>query len=101
MPPRGRSQHISTHQNLALIAETYLAPGKNLADGATADAEGVIEGDERGGLGHSVALNQRQAQPVPECLLLCGDGRRAGDYRPEPPAEGAVDAAKFPPSPPG
>ena len=43
------------------LIRSDFAPGERLAYGSAADAEGMIQRDERGGLGHSVALNEREA----------------------------------------
>ena len=73
-------------------------PGSGFADGAVADVEGMVEGDERGGLGHAVALDQGEAEAVPEGFELGGQRGSAGDDGPELPAQRAVYAAEAPPA---
>ena len=55
--PCRSGEHVAAHEDLAFVADAYLAAGEGFADGAATDAEGMIEGDECGGLGHSVALD--------------------------------------------
>src|SRR5882724_1415612 len=45
---------LATYQDLAIVGDANLAPGKRLADAAACGVEGMIERDERGGLGHPV-----------------------------------------------
>src|SRR6266567_72298 len=59
----------------------------------------MIEADERGGLGHSVALNNRVAHALEEVLGFIRKRRAAGDERPELPAKPAVDSTKHPGAP--
>ena len=92
--PGGAGEHVAADEDLAFVGEADLAAGEGFADGAAADAEGVVEGDEGGGLGHAVALDEGEAEAVPEGLELRGEGGSAGDDGPELPAESAVDAAE-------
>ncbi len=54
----------------------------------------MVEGDERGGFGHAVALNDHVAETRPEEFEIGREGGAAGDERPELPAGEVMDAAE-------
>src|SRR5271168_3553922 len=95
--PRGVGQHVSADEDFAFIAETNFAARESSTDGSFCDFEGVVEGYERSGLDHTVALDERDADGVPEVLQLLWQCRATGDDGPELPSEGAVDLAESPP----
>ena len=64
--PGGGGEHVAADEDLAVVADADFAAGEGFADGALADVEGVVEGDERGGFGHAVALDEGEAEAVPE-----------------------------------
>jgi hypothetical protein len=96
--PGGAGDHIATDENLAFVGDADIASGKNFANGSLARLEGMVERDERGRLRHAVALNQREAERVPEILELGGQRSAAADERPEFVTEKAMNPAKSPPA---
>ena len=99
--PGGAGDHRAADQHLAVGRELDLASGQRLADGALGHVEGMIERDERGGLGHAVALHEHESQRVPELLQRARQRAAAGDEGPELEAELAMNGAEAPPAPPG
>ena len=96
--PGGGGDHVAADEDLAGVAEADLAAGEGFADGAFADAEGVVEGDERGGFGHAVALDEGEAELIPEALQLVWQGGSAGDDGPELQSEELMNLAEAPPA---
>ncbi len=92
--PRRAGDDVAAHHDLALGADADLAAGKRLAQRSAAYMEGMVEGDERGGLGHPITLDDRVAKSSPEQLKLRWQRRTARDQRPELPARKAVNAAE-------
>ena len=74
--PCGAGEHVAADEDLAVVAEADFAAGEGFADGAAADVEGMVEGDEGGGLGHAVALDEGEAEAVPEGFELGRAGWR-------------------------
>src|SRR5262249_50658992 len=92
---------FSAHQDLARFGiELYLAAGQYLADRTLAHAEGVVEADQRCGLGHAISLDDHEAESTPELFGVFIERGAAGDHRPEFPAELVVHATEAPPAPP-
>ena len=60
--------------------------------------EGVVEGNERGGLGHAVALNECETEAGPELLQVFRQGGTPADEGPELPAEEPMLPAEAPPA---
>ena len=60
--------------------------------------KGMVQRDERRGLGQAVALNDDEAQPPPELFGLGIERSAAGDEGPELPSELVVDSAEAPPA---
>src|ERR1700731_4721101 len=58
----------------------------------------MVEGDEGGGLGHAVALDEGEPDAVPEGFELGGQGGAAGDDGPELPTQGAMHLTEAPPA---
>jgi hypothetical protein len=75
MGPGGGGDGSAADQDFAVGAELDLAAGHRLADGAAGDVEGMVEGDQSGGLRHAVTLDEDEAEGVPE--LFEGAGQRA------------------------
>ena len=96
--PFGFGDGATAYQDLAVLSDLHLAPGERLANAAPRSVEGMIQGDERGGLGHAIALNEREAEAGPELLQIFRQGSAAADEGPELPAEEAMLAAEAPPA---
>ena len=62
--------------------------------------EGMVERDERGGLGHAVALHQHESERVPELLKGARQGAAAGHEGPELETELAMHCKEAPPAAP-
>ena len=88
----GAGDHGAAHEHLAVGGELDFAPGERLADGALGHVEGMVERDERGGLGHAVALDQHESERVPELFERPRQRAAAGDESPELEAELAMHA---------
>ena len=58
----------------------------------------MVQRDDRRGFGQAVALDDDEAEPLPELLERGGERRGADDERPELHAEHPVDAAVAPPA---
>ena len=89
----------AAHQDLAVVGDGDLDAGDRLAHGPAPGAEGMVEGDDRRGLGQAVALDDQEPEPRPERLQPGIERRRADDERPELPAEQPVDPPVAPPAP--
>ena len=85
--PRRAGEHVAAHQDFALLGDTHFAAGERLADRPRRDVEGMIQRDQRGRLGHTIALDERQAEAVPEGFEIAGQGGAAGDDGPELPSQ--------------
>ena len=71
--PGGAGDGSAADQHLAVRTQLHFAPGQRLADGTLRHVEGVVEGDERGGFGHSIALDNHKADGVPELFKRTGE----------------------------
>ena len=98
--PGGAGDHRAAHQHFAVGSELDFASGQRLADGALGHVEGMVERDERGGLGHAVALHEDESERVPELLQRARQRAAAGDEGPELEAELAMNGTEAPPAPP-
>ncbi len=98
--PGGAGDDRAAHENFAVGSELDLAPGERLADGTFCDVKGMIERDDRGGLGHAVTLDEHESERVPELLQRARQSAAAGDECPELQAELAMHGAESPPAQP-
>ena len=64
-PGRG-GDHGAADQHFAVGADFDFAARQGLADGAAGHVEGMVEGDQRSGFGHAVALHDDEAERIPE-----------------------------------
>src|SRR5260370_42706375 len=89
---------FAADQNLAALVELDFFAGKDLANRTAAQAERMVDADERGGLSQSVALDDDEAQPPPELFGFGVESCTARNQRPELPSEAAVNLAEAPPA---
>src|SRR5579862_6872188 len=89
----------AAHQDFAARVKLHLAAFEHLADRAAAGAEGMVQRNQRGRLGGTVGLNQKEAEATPECCRLRVERRATGDEGPELPAEAVMNAPETPPAP--
>ena len=80
--PAGGGHHLATHLNFAIAAHANLTARKRLADSSLGKVKGMIEGDERCGLRHAIALNERKAKIAPEALQAAEAARLRHRQRP-------------------
>ena len=89
---------LAAHQDFATGVKLELASGQGFADGACGQLEGMVDADEGGGFGQAVALDDSEAQALPEDFGVGVEGGAAADEGPELPAQSAVEAAEAPPA---
>src|SRR5262249_41967130 len=95
----GLRQILSTNENLAIFIDSDFHPREYFPDRSSARAKRMVEAYQRSGLGHSVSLNDRKAQPIPKCLGGARQCGPPGEQGPEFPAQTRVNAAESPPAP--
>ena len=101
-PARWRSEIMGPRTSTSPSGASLTSrPAMRLADGALGHVEGMVERDERGGLGHAVALHQHESERVPELLKRPRQRAAAGDESPEFKTELAMHGAEAPPAAPG
>src|SRR5580698_2403869 len=96
--PIAAGNATSPHQNFAIIRQLDFASRKNFANRAAASVEGMVQADQRSGLGQSVSLNNSVAEPMPEFFGLAIKRGAAADHSPEFPSELASHLTKRPPA---
>src|SRR5690349_5393087 len=74
---------VAAYENLSGVVKLDLASRQRFADRAAPKFEGMIQTDERGRLGESVALDDREPQPSPEFLVILIERGPTADDRPE------------------
>src|ERR1700757_707142 len=95
--PGSGGNHRTPDEYFPVRPDLDLAPRKRLANGAARHVKRMIEGDERGGLGHSIALHHHKAEPVPELFDGWRQSPAARNEGPEFQAEGVMHTPESPP----
>ena len=74
VPVSGRNI-LSTNQDLTIRPQLYLVPSDCFANRSSALSEWVIDAYQRSSLGHTVSLNDGEAEALPKLLgfgIQCG-----------------------------
>ena len=75
--PISRRNVLPAHQNLSVLGQFHFLTTQYFADGAAPLLERVVNADERRRLGHAVALNHGESEPLPELLGIRIERRAA------------------------
>ena len=85
--PCGGGDGSAANQNLAIGTELDFPARERLADGSLRDVERMVERDEGGSFRHAVALDEDEADCIPEFFQRAGKRSAAADDGPELEAE--------------
>ena len=96
--PIAAGNAAAPNENFAIFGQLDFASRQNLADGAAAGVERMVQTDQRSGFGQAVALDHGVSQAMPEFLGLSIEGGAAADDGPELPSEPAAQGAESPPA---
>src|SRR6266704_2395380 len=96
--PVSRRNVLAAHQIFAILGQFHFLPRQYLADRAAALLERVVDADERRSLGHAIALNHGESEPLPEPLGVRIERCATRNKGPELPTEHVMNRAKRPPA---
>ena len=96
--PRCPGDSRPAHQHLTIRPQLHFAPRQRLAKGPLRHVKRVVQRNQRGRFGHSVALHHHQTHRVPELLDRARQRPAARDDRPELQSHRPVHIAEPPPA---